>query len=194
MSMCNMEQETKTTPAVEVWRPVRDFEGLYEVSNLGVVRSLDRMVRCKIGMRCMKGKVITQSIWGNYIGVCLWINQKGKHFYVHRLVAEAFVPNPNNLPEVNHKDENKMNNNADNLEWCTHGYNINYGTTLIKMSSSRGKAIEQLTIEGKHVATYRSARQAEKESNGKFKNSVINRAARGIHNVSYGYRWRFVDK
>lgn len=193
MNMCNMKQGTKTTPAVEVWRPVKGYEDYYEVSNLGIVRSYDRMVRCKIGMRCMKGKVLKQRIWGNYKSVCLVVGQVEERLYVHRIVAEAFIHNPDNLPQVNHKDENKLNNRADNLEWCTREYNMEYGTRMERFSASRGKAIEQLTIDGKHVATYRSARQAEKESNGKFKNSVINRAARGIHSVSYGYRWRFVD-
>ena len=193
MSMCNMEQETKTSPAVEVWRPVVGWEGLYEVSSHGRVRSLDRYVRCKIGMRCMKGKILTQRAWGNYMSVCLVLDQQEERRYVHRMVAEAFIPNPDNLPQVNHKDENKHNNTLENLEWCTSDYNLKYGTRPERFSKSRGKAIEQLTLYGRHVATYYSARQAERESGGRFKNTHLIDAAHGQLQTAYGYRWRFVE-
>ena len=109
---------------IEEWRPIEGYEGLYEVSNLGRVRSLDRFY-----YRLHKGKVLspTKDRYG-YLTVTLNCNGKSKTIKIHRLVAQAFLPNPDNLPQVNHKDEDKTNNNVDNLEWCTAKYNVNFGT------------------------------------------------------------------
>lgn len=102
----------------EEWRDVVGYEGLYMVSNLGRVKSITRYK-----------KVISQQICrGKYYSCQLWNKGKCKMMFVHRIVAMAFHPNPDKLPEINHKDENQLNNNANNLEWCTHKYNCNYGT------------------------------------------------------------------
>ena len=119
---------------IEEWRPVVGYEGLYEVSNTGKVRSLDRYVKNGCSYRLHKGKVISllKGEYG-YIQVNLYYNGKNYKKYVHRLVAEAFLPNPDNLPQVNHKDEVKSNNCVDNLEWCSAKYNVNYGTRKDKV-------------------------------------------------------------
>ena len=108
----------------EIWKPIEGYEGLYEVSNLGRVRSLDRFY-----YRLHKGKVLspTKDRYG-YLTVTLNCNGKSKTIKIHRLVAQAFLPNPDNLPQVNHKDEVKSNNCVDNLEWCSAKYNVNFGT------------------------------------------------------------------
>lgn len=106
----------------EIWKDIKDFEGLYQISNLGRVKSLNYN-------RTGKEKILSLLDNGSgYFKVCLCSNGKVKQLYVHRLVAEAFIPNPNNLPEVNHKSEIKSQNNVENLEWCTAKYNMNYGT------------------------------------------------------------------
>ena len=114
----------------EQWKPIIGYEGLYEVSNFGNVRSLDRIVKRWKGYSTKKGKIIIpfyESKKG-YYQVTLIKDGKKKHYRVHRLVASAFLENPFNYTDVNHKDENKTNNHVDNLEWCTRKYNNNYGT------------------------------------------------------------------
>ena len=116
---------------IEEWRPIEGYEGLYEVSSYGRVRSLDRYVKNGCSYRLHKGKVLSllKGEYG-YLQVNLHCNGKMYKKYVHRLVAETFLPNPDNLPEVNHKDEDKSNNRVDNLEWCNRKYNLSYGTRL----------------------------------------------------------------
>lgn len=106
----------------EEWRDILGYEGLYKVSNLGMVYSMKRKKIMKLS-KTEKG----------YYKVYLMKDGTGKHKKVHRLVAEAFIPNPNNLPQVNHKDEDKTNNIVTNLEWCTAEYNSNYGTHKEKL-------------------------------------------------------------
>lgn len=115
----------------EIWKPIKGFEGRYEVSNLGNVKSLDRTTSGKNnGVRLIKGKLLKQQIASGYAQV--YLSEKGKQrwFKVHRLVAEAFVANPNNLPIVNHKDGNTLNNIEANIEWCDTRYNVIYGIIL----------------------------------------------------------------
>lgn len=113
----------------EIWKPVKDFEGYYEVSNLGRVRSVDRVVIAKNGTTQFKKGTLMKPRPDRqgYIIVALSINRHYITKCVHRLVAEAFIPNPDNLPQVNHIDEVKNNNVVSNLEWCTAKYNANYG-------------------------------------------------------------------
>lgn len=114
----------------EIWRSIDGYEGLYEVSNTGLIRSLDRFVGNR---NRIKGKILSIRIEKDgYCSVALSKDGKIKRYKIHRLVAQAFIPNPEGLPQVNHKDENKTNNNVDNLEWCTSKYNINYGSRLNK--------------------------------------------------------------
>ena len=124
----------------EIWRPIKEYEGYYEVSNLGRVRSIDRVVvdtvrNCE---RLLKGKVLIQRDNGNgYKNVTFCKEHKLYNKYVHRLVAEAFLPNPDNLPQVNHKDEDKSNNRVDNLEWCSQLYNNIYGSRMERQVNTR---------------------------------------------------------
>ena len=101
---------------MEEWKNIIGYEGLYEVSNKGNVRNVRRNTLLKL----------SKNNYG-YINVYLYKNGIRTGFRVHRLVALTFIPNPDNLPQVNHKDEDKNNNSVDNLEWCDHKYNVNYG-------------------------------------------------------------------
>ena len=179
----------------EIWKPICGYEGLYEVSNIGRIRSLDRRVKNRHGFAVKKGKLIaTAKVSGNdYRKVSLWKNNKGENALVHRIVAQAFVPNPDDLPEVNHKDENKENNNADNLEWCDRIYNANYGTSIQRIVEKRKgvpvgeQPIIQFTKDGLFVARHESAMKAAESVGGS--NSAIGKCANGRSKTSYGYVW-----
>lgn len=145
------------------WKTIEGYEGLYEVSNDGCVRSLDRMVTFNDkGSMCTslrRGKMMSPfTDKSGYKGVSLYKEGRGKHFLVHRLVAMAFIPNENCLPEVNHKDENKSNNCVDNLEWCTSQYNGAYGLRPNKYK----KAVAQCDAEGNVLRVFRSVTEAAK--------------------------------
>ena len=108
----------------EIWKDIKGYEGLYQVSNLGRVRNIKY------------GRLLKYGYVGEYNRVTLYSDSKPDYRMVHRLVAESFIDNPNNYPIVNHKDENKSNNVVSNLEWCTMTYNLNYGDCQIKKSIS----------------------------------------------------------
>lgn len=112
----------------EIWRDVEGYEGLYQVSNMRRVKSLNYN-------RSGKERVLKQrkNKWG-YLRVVLCKDGDYKNYRTHRLVAQVFIPNPENYPEVNHIDEDKTNNAVDNLEWCSSKYNCNYGTRNEKIS------------------------------------------------------------
>lgn len=121
---------------IEEWKDVPGYLGYYQISNLGRVKSLNRTIVYSPSkfypngrVRVLKEKILTPSVdKKGYEFVQLFINGNYRSKKIHRLVAEVFIPNPNNLEQVNHKDENKKNNKVSNLEWCTLIYNINYGT------------------------------------------------------------------
>ena len=123
---------------MEVWKDVVGYEGLYQVSNLGRIKSLPRLVHFKQDLyRMTKERILKNSVLkSGYCKVTLCKPGSQKLTLVHRIVAQAFIPNPLNLEYVNHKDENPLNCCVDNLEWCTHTYNLNYGTCRERMSKS----------------------------------------------------------
>lgn len=128
----------------EIWKSIKGYEGDYEVSNLGRVKSVDRIKLVKDPKsnreyyRHFPESIKTTSHDPKgYVIVSLKSSGKHSRHRMHRLVAEAFIPNPGNLPQVNHKDENKDNNSVDNLEWCTNEYNGKYGTRIQRISEKR---------------------------------------------------------
>ena len=122
----------------EEWKNIPDYDGLYQASTFGRVRSIDRVIEAVIDgitqKRLVRGKVLSGGQNGHgYLFVYLSKNGKVSRFYIHRLIAITFIPNPFNYPCINHKDENPYNNYVDNLEWCTQKYNANYGSHIEKV-------------------------------------------------------------
>lgn len=143
--------------SVEIWKDIEDYKGLYQVSNLGRVRSLDRIDA--LG-RLRKGKVLAYNLVGaGYLQVGLHRDGKVEQKLVHRLVSEAFLPNPDNLPEVNHKDEDKTNNNISNLEWCTMLYNNAYNGRNKRVAKALERPIYVVTSSG-HRYLFDSTKKA----------------------------------
>jgi hypothetical protein len=141
---------------MEIWKDIEGFEGCYQVSNYGRIRSLRNQRGIRKVPKILKPEIMKKG----YLRIPLRKNYCQKHVMVHRLVAIAFVPNPLSLPYVNHKDEDKSNNLASNLEWCTNEYNENYGTRNLRTGLSRRKPIVVYDAKGNFIAEYPSINDA----------------------------------
>lgn len=172
----------------EEWRDIKGYEGLYQISSWGRVKSMNYLKTGKEKIRSLNnGK-------DGYLLINLSKNGESKRFRVHRLVAMAFIPNPDNLPEVNHKDENKLNNCVSNLEWCTAKYNQNYGTCrkriLEKVINGKcSKTVLQCDLDGNIIAEYPSGKEVKRKLG--FCNSLISMCCSGKYKYAYGYIWRY---
>ena len=165
---------------MEVWKDIQGYNGNYQVSDCGHVRSMSFH-------RTGETKVLKINKHRNgYFSVLLFDNGKRKRLYIHRLVAEAFIPNPFNFPQVNHKDEDKSNNHVDNLEWCTAMYNSRYGTGNKRKAEALSKAVNQYTLDGTFVKTWDSVKEVKRAG---FSN--VRRCIKGITHQCKGYVWRF---
>lgn len=179
----------------EIWKDIKGYEGLYQVSNLGRVKSLDRIVSNNGGFMCRNGKLLYQGTVKGYKKVSLCKNSIMKHYLVHRLVIQAFIPNPQNYPYVNHKDENKQNNCVDNLEWCDRSYNNNYGSRNERASitltnrSDLSVPIKQYTLEGKFIKEWPSIMEASRKTN--TSPSSIYMCCINKYMQSNGYLWHY---
>lgn len=181
---------------MEVWKDIKGFEGCYQISNLGRVKSLERVtVNGRIvHERILKSRVNKQG----YEYICLQFNGSRKAVKIHREVAKAFIPNECDYPEVNHKDENKLNNSAPNLEWCSRIYNANYGTAKERAVTTRLQRhklkIDQFSLDGEYIKTWDAPYLIEKATQGKMKATNIIACCKGRYKTSYDYVWRYSNK
>lgn len=168
----------------EIWLPIKGYVGLYEVSSFGRVRSLNynHTGHTKVLSPVEDG--------GGYLQVGLCKNGKCKKFKIHRLVAQAFLPNWFDDREINHIDENPKNNHIDNLEWCDSKYNTNYGTRNEHIAEKLSKPVIQLTKTGELVREWPSTIEAGR--NG-FKQGAVSLCCRGKLNYHKGFIWRYKE-
>lgn len=173
---------------MEIWKNIKGYESLYQVSNMGRIKSLER--KDCLG-RTVKERILKPCIdrYG-YLMVCLCAGGKQKMLRVHRLVCQAFHKNPENKPCVNHIDENKTNNAASNLEWCTYEENNNHGTHNERMAKTQSKPVGQYTRDGELVKVWASVREAERRAG--FDHSTISNVANSKRKTHKGFIWRYV--
>lgn len=172
----------------EIWKDIPGYEELYQISNLGRVRSY------KLGYKFCDRLVYKHK---GYIRTALCKNNRCIHFYVHRLVAQVFLPNPDNLPEVNHKDGNKTNNCVDNLEWCTRQENMNHArktglwpfTEHMRIALIHPKEISQYAMSGKFLRSYESVKDAHLQTGINAGNICL--CCKGKRNSAGGYIWEY---
>lgn len=178
----------------EVWKDIAGYEGLYEVSNLGRVRSLDRYVPHRtFGKKFCKGHVMATHINNaGYVTVNLCKHNRYTSYDIHRLVAIAFMENPEGLPEVNHIDENKQNNCIENLEWVTKQQNESHGTKRMRSSEKIKRRIVQYNTDGQIIKEWESPTDAELSISGKI-TGAISHCAKGKTKTAYGYIWRYKE-
>lgn len=179
----------------EIWRDIEGYEGLYQVSSEGRVKSLERKVPKWDGWRTVKERILKPVFSSNgYLTVPLYAGGKQKTLKIHRLVCQAFHENPENKPEVNHINEIKTDNRACNLEWCTTKENCNHGTRNERVAKGVSKALSkqvgQYTRDGELIKIWTSAREAQRQAG--FSQSHISAAARGKLKTHKSFVWKYI--
>lgn len=169
---------------MEIWKDIKGFEGLYKISNHGNVYSIRRK-------KILKPSNSGDKDW--YLHVTLYNHQIAKTFFVHRLVAFAFLPNPNNYMLVNHKSGVKSNPHVDNLEWNTDSMNIKHAYNIGLFEAPISKKIHQINKDTKEIInTFKSCAEATRFLNKNLESkSNINACARGERKSAFGYKWKF---
>ena len=173
-----------------MWKDIKNYEGLYKVNEKGEIKSLPKYRKHSRvnNYYYTKEKIMHPSFdKDGYLMTRLVKDGKYTVVRVHRIVAETFIPNPNNLPIVNHKDENKCNNCVDNLEWVTQKENVNYGTRTERQIKSQSLQVLQIK-DGKVIAEFSSLNEAAR-SLGKRNGGAISSCVNGITKTAYGYKW-----
>lgn len=177
----------------EIWKDIIGYEDLYQVSNLGNVRSKQRLD--SIG-RLKKEKYLKPIKNKSYFRVQLYKNGKATNYLIHRLVACHFIDNKNNLPCVNHIDENTFNNCSSNLEWCTYEQNNTHGTRIDRVKNKcvngkRSVAVMAINVNDNSVIKFPSMSEAERQTG--IKSGNISNCCKGIYKTAGGYKWSIIN-
>ena len=179
---------------MEIWKDIKGYDGIYQISNMGRLRSLDRVVTTKAGWTQKHEGILiqTNSIQNSgYIAVPLHKNGKSVTHLLHRLVADAFAENPNNYECVNHKDQNKLNNRADNLEWCTAYYNCHYGDGAERSAETQRKEFYQIDMNGNVVKKWKGFNKIQRELG--YQKKLIYLCCIGKRESYIGYKWAYAE-
>lgn len=177
----------------EIWKDIKEYEGRYQISNFGRVKSL---IYHKEKIMNIYNFRRDGEKGNGYLKVRLSKNKIVRNYYIHRLVAQTFLDNPNNYKYINHKDENKQNNNVYNLEWCTQKYNVNYGTGLSRKNyknicKSR-KKVCQYDLQGNFIKQWKSIKEIHDTLNLSLGN--ISYCCHGKRNKTGGYICKFYEE
>ena len=164
---------------IEKWKDIPNFNGLYQVSNNGNIKRAKDEYIFKKNKNSRGYRIIT-----------LTKDKKEYSLSVHRLVAEAFIPNPNNLPQINHKDGNKLNNKIENLEWCTQSENMKHAYKN-KLEIKSGKKVVQFDLDMKIIKIWDKIIEAEKEY--KIAHGKITMVCKNKRKTAGGYIWRYYE-
>jgi hypothetical protein len=179
---------------MEVWKDIEGFEGLYQISNYGRVRSVDRYIihkgKTSTWKQFKKGKIINPVLDDKGYYIVRLKKDKKYHKKVHRLVAEHFLPRVEGKDYVNHKDGNKLNNHVDNLEWCTFLENIQHAYSMGLNTSNKPRRVQMLDLDGNVIREFYSLHEAAREVGAEPTN--IAKVCRGKRKTHMGYRWRYV--
>jgi len=183
---------------MEIWKPIDNYGGYYEISSYGRVRSLPRVVYTiwrngKSGKYLQKGRILkpkecsrNKKGYQTYLQVCLSINGNHKYFLIHRLVAKAFIPNENGYPQVNHKDGNKHNNVVENLEWVTAKENVKH--SFYVLPNSIVKTVRCIETDKTFESTSKAAHDMG------IHQSSISMSASGKRKTAGGYHWEYLRR
>lgn len=176
----------------EIWKDIKGYEGLYQVSNLGRVKSLYKEIIKSNGRNFYsKEKLLKFTMRSGYYNINLTSNKIRKSFEVHRLVAQAFIPNVNNLPQVNHKNGNKTDNKVENLEWVTRKGNMEHATKILKVNFRPKIKIVQYDRKGNYIKKWESLSNASKELG--ISCSSISKCCKRKLKTAGKYVWRYKD-
>lgn len=182
----------------EIWKDIKGYEGSYQVSNLGRVKGLRREV-FKRGICTLPESIMKQRLSFGYCRICLTQNGMRGYYFVHRLVADAFIPNPENKPEIDHINTVKNDNRIENLQWATKSENAQnpisvkrkYASRPIGNKNPNSKIIKQYSIEGQLIKVYHGLREMARETG--YSRFFVNQCCKGKYQKAYGYIWKYAE-